>query len=485
MSEYFRVITFCFFVFLLFTGLDCASTRPPLEDIIIEEDDVLNETERCDNLMKRPIPNSLIVKVDTFIGPDIVDPEQPEITPPFIDSIKLELKERFFYNFPQVSLDTLKIKKVCGCGYLLFDGLPAIIKPEYTKKGGKGKQEDDYIQAIGSNFEIDPPVFPPPPPLLEVNPPPTDSFKIDPYPTYGEEGPPIRVAIIDSGVDYFHKDLINAIWPGDEMDKRNGCLKLDSIGYDFVRGDSDSATIENFLPYDNLGHGTHINGIIANSFSSNLDLNLINLKIFDRLGTDLFTAACAIDYADTMEVDVINLSWGFYAKEPPLILETVLDKVQKSGILVVSSVGNDSINVDCCPHWPSNFTFIHNNHIAVAAKDSLIDTLAAYSNYVYRGGRADLSALGTFISTYPDRNRAVSDSLISASGTSMAAALVTRSVAFLKAQTPEKTFLNLKEEIEGGAKSLSDSLVIHKHTKKDTWHDLDTLDIPPLKKYQQ
>jgi hypothetical protein len=72
---------------------------------------------------------------------------------------------------------------------------------------------------------------------------------------------PPTIAVVDSGVDYNHRDLAGNIWtnPGEVAangidDDNNGYVD-DVHGYDFVNGDGD--------PMDDLGHGTHVAGIAA------------------------------------------------------------------------------------------------------------------------------------------------------------------------------------------------------------------------------
>lgn len=63
------------------------------------------------------------------------------------------------------------------------------------------------------------------------------------------------IAVVDSGVDYTHPDLKNAMW-------HNNTTVLDGLyGYDFVNNDND--------PMDDNEHGTHCAGIIAATSNNN------------------------------------------------------------------------------------------------------------------------------------------------------------------------------------------------------------------------
>jgi len=71
----------------------------------------------------------------------------------------------------------------------------------------------------------------------------------------------ITVAVIDTGVDYNHPDLINQIWSnsgetaGDSIDDDGNGFPDDLRGWDFVQGDND--------PMDFHYHGTHVAGTIG------------------------------------------------------------------------------------------------------------------------------------------------------------------------------------------------------------------------------
>ena len=77
-------------------------------------------------------------------------------------------------------------------------------------------------------------------------------------------GPSVVVAVIDTGVDYSHVDLKDAMWTnpgeiaGDGIDNDGNGIVDDVYGADFALSTSGSGD-----PMDRRGHGTHCAGIIA------------------------------------------------------------------------------------------------------------------------------------------------------------------------------------------------------------------------------
>lgn len=74
----------------------------------------------------------------------------------------------------------------------------------------------------------------------------------------GYTGTGIKVAIVDTGIDYLHPDLGGCFGPGCKV----------GFGYDLVGDDytGDNEPVPDNDPYDNCsGHGSHVGGIIAAS----------------------------------------------------------------------------------------------------------------------------------------------------------------------------------------------------------------------------
>ena len=110
-------------------------------------------------------------------------------------------------------------------------------------------------------------------------------------------GTDIKVAVIDTGINYLHEDLI------DNIDTVNGW------GYNFLSPGS--------LPIDDNGHGTHCAGIIAAALDQKVvvgvapQAQLYALKVLDSSGSGYTSDIIeAIDWACANGVQIISMSLG-------------------------------------------------------------------------------------------------------------------------------------------------------------------------------
>jgi serine protease AprX len=165
----------------------------------------------------------------------------------------------------------------------------------------------------------------------------------------GLTGAGIGIASIDSGVSGWHDDLYL------DRDEATGTYAPRVVHFkDFVYPlPADSYGAE--FPYDDYGHGTHVAGIIAGSgFDSSgarggiaPGARLIGLKVLDANGTGYISdVIAAIDYAisvkNTYNIRVINLSVGSgvyesYHTDP---LAQAARRAVEAGIVVVAASGN-------------------------------------------------------------------------------------------------------------------------------------------------
>jgi thermitase len=254
----------------------------------------------------------------------------------------------------------------------------------------------------------------------------------------------VVVAVLDSGVDYTHPDLINNIWhrpPDMEMyfDRQLGVID-DFDGFSAVESASD--------PMDENGHGTHCAGIIGAEGDNaegiagvNWKVEIMPLKFMGKGGFGTTKDAIeAINYTverkgDGVNIRVISASWG--SRQKSKALEDAIRRAGEADILFVAAAGNDSEDADRTPHFPANYQLP--NVISVAALDRR-DQLASFSNYGAKN--VHVAAPGKeILSTW------LGNQYQEHSGTSMATPFVAGVAALVLSVEPNLTVKELRERI--------------------------------------
>lgn len=213
----------------------------------------------------------------------------------------------------------------------------------------------------------------------------------------------MKIAVIDTGVDFAHPDLKYSLTRGINLVHRN------------------------IPPYDDNGHGTHISGTIAAANSTQGMIGVAPravvypVKAFDHNGSAFVSdIILAIDWCVRAEIDIINMSFGMQTRSRTLL--DIVGKANQAGVIIVASSGNDGKRrtADYPARYPQT--------ISVGATDRN-RKIPAFSN---RGQFVDIYAPG--------------DKIVSAwlqgkyhemSGTSMATSHVSGAIALLLAQKPD------------------------------------------------
>lgn len=158
----------------------------------------------------------------------------------------------------------------------------------------------------------------------------------------GLTGEGLRVAIMDTGVDYTHPDLGG---PGGFPSERV-VAGHDFVGDDFNAGDPDNAEpVPDDDPQDCNGHGTHVAGIVgAQGQVTGVapDVEFGAYKVFGCTGSttsDIMIAAMEQALADDM--DVLNMSIGSSHSWPQYPTAVASDHLVDEGMVVVASIGNE------------------------------------------------------------------------------------------------------------------------------------------------
>lgn len=160
----------------------------------------------------------------------------------------------------------------------------------------------------------------------------------------GFTGKGVKVAVMDTGVDYNHPDLGGCFGPG--------CRVF--TGYDFVgdafNADPASATYNPVPapdpdPDDCNGHGTHVAGIVgANGELKGVapDVSFGAYRVFGCQGSttsDIMLMAMERALDDGMQI--LNMSIGSGFQWPQYPTAQAADRLVKRGMVVVASIGNN------------------------------------------------------------------------------------------------------------------------------------------------
>lgn len=279
------------------------------------------------------------------------------------------------------------------------------------------------------------------------------------------------VAVIDTGVDYTHKDLADNIWvnegeiPGNGIDDDGNGYVDDVHGVDFVDGDSD--------PMDEHGHGTHVAGIIAMTPGNGggvgvaYGAKIMCVRAGQANGSFASTdIAKAIKYAADNGADVINMSFGGTGRS--YLVKSALQDAFPSCVLVAAA-GNDGLPTTDAKQagylftediYPAGYKYV----IGVMATDNN-QSIAYFSNWDFIEGQNceyEMVAPGVNIySTLPGNRYACW------SGTSMAAPNVAAAAAILRSKYTDKSKYSSRY-IMGQLCSATTSSVFFKGSKGDT-----------------
>lgn len=219
-----------------------------------------------------------------------------------------------------------------------------------------------------------------------------------------------RVAVLDTGADLLHPFL-----QGRVVAIPNGKSLVSQELLDGMDEDADGSIDEAY------GHGTHVAGIVLQVAP---DAVIIPIRVLNSDGVgSLWDLLSGLEIARVMGATIVNLSISMHGWND--LVELRAGKGRQVGITVVAAAGNGGFSY---PTYPG----VSPNAVGVAA----IDASFALASFSGGGGEIRLAAPGVSIqSAYPGGLMA------SASGTSMATAVVSGAVALMKdglGQTPEQ-----------------------------------------------
>ncbi|WP_199922565.1 S8 family serine peptidase [Pseudoalteromonas piratica] len=254
----------------------------------------------------------------------------------------------------------------------------------------------------------------------------------------------VVVGIIDTGVDYLHQDLQANAWqnpneiPGDGIDNDGNGYIDDIYGINAITDSGD--------PMDDQGHGTHVAGTIGATGNNGLGVVGVNHHV-SMVGCKFLSASGSGSTSDAIkcinymvglkeagiDVKVLNNSWGGGGYSQALA--DAITASEQADILFVAAAGNDAVDNDANPHYPSSYE--HDSVLAVASTDHS-DNMSNFSQWGLTS--VDLGAPGSnILSTVPGNSYATY------SGTSMATPHVAGVAALALSVNPTLNFQELKD----------------------------------------
>lgn len=305
----------------------------------------------------------------------------------------------------------------------------------------------------------------------------------------------IVVAVIDTGVDYQHEDLIDTLWhnagemgkdaQGNDKatngidDDANGFID-DVIGWDFATNDNkpyDLAVdpLQLLMGGGNPGHGTHCAGNVAAQMGNGRGVagvapnaKVMVLRFLTEKGEGTTAGAIkSINYAVKMGAKVLSNSWGSEGDDPNdqatnQALKDAITNAMNQGVLFVAAAGNGHQGVgynndtDPKPGVPASYDIA--NIISVAALDNK-DQLGAFSNWGQKTVHIGAPGVAVFSTTVGGN---YSDTVIDMygikatwDGTSMACPHVAGAAALYWSKHPTASWQQVKSAIMNSSKPIS------------------------------
>ncbi len=171
----------------------------------------------------------------------------------------------------------------------------------------------------------------------------------------------VIVGVIDSGVDIYHPDLEDNIYynpgeiPGNNIDDDDNGYVDDFHGWNFWNNSPH--------PVDDSGHGTMCASIIGADTDNGIGVSGVCWEV-SIMPLDVAAASAdwptshiieAIEYAISMDVDVLNMSFG--TTEDLDLFSLACLQADAAGIYMACAAHNQSYDLDIYPRYPVCFEY--------------------------------------------------------------------------------------------------------------------------------
>jgi subtilisin family serine protease len=261
--------------------------------------------------------------------------------------------------------------------------------------------------------------------------------------------PSVLVAVLDTGCDVAHRDLVHAFAPGSSIDLVDVDPRMPPAPDWRWEGD---VTQRDDVAADEVGHGTHIAGIIAaathNGFlgAGIAGCRLLNVRVLGRLvhrsGTVIgfgtsFDITAGIEWATRQRASIINMSFGFRTGSRDE--KEAIERAFAANVLPVAAMGNDRSRND--PMAPA----IYPDVVAVGA----LEPSGLLWPESQTGLHIDLVAPGVDVAS-----TLAGGGFGSQTGTSMATAFVSGVAALVRSRVPTLPATDLRDLLRTTANPL-------------------------------
>ena len=259
-------------------------------------------------------------------------------------------------------------------------------------------------------------------------------------------GAGVLVAVLDSGLEIEHPDLVAAVWTNPREVAGNG-RDDDANGIvDDVHG-ANMLDLSGNIADDN-GHGTHVAGIIAAGENNGIGgagiapgTTILPVKVLDStMSGDTDALARAIRYAVDQGAKILNASVN--GDTPTAAVAAAVRYAGEHGAVLVASAGNNGRDIDLLPSFPASLS------------DPAVLSVAAVDSGGQRWAQSNSGALSVDVAAPGVRivSTAWHSSFQSRSGTSASAPFVAGAMALLSAARPDLPASALRDVIIASAR---------------------------------
>jgi subtilisin family serine protease len=269
-----------------------------------------------------------------------------------------------------------------------------------------------------------------------------------------DNGDTILIGVPDSGCNWYHEDLVDAVAindleiPDNGIDDDNNGFIDDYYGYNYASREDGGSMYYGDVFNTNNTHGTYVSGIIAARVDNGMGIagvankcKIVPIKILAKSGSDYLYCYQSLIYSANRGCKVVNCSWG--SPSPySVVQQSIIDYAIACDVALVAAGGNlvSSVSDSYCTFTPASYYGVLgvgevNAEDAVSLNHSVLGTACR----IMAQGEGNISINGS--NQYPSL----------AWGSSYSTPVVTGIVAALRSHKPELTPIQAIEIVRASA----------------------------------